>query len=114
MFYLRNIIFVTALGAGGLALLGTQTRIAFARGDLGPVQNERDHTLAQGEDAAKKLLLLMDRDKSGKVSRAEFMSFMEAEFSRLDKDKSGELDVRELEQSQFKVTEPVPFSLAGK
>lgn len=105
---------MTALGAGGLALLGTQTRIAFARGDLGPVQNERGHALAQGEDAAKQLLLLMDRDKSGRVSRAEFMSFMEAEFSRLDKDKSGELNVKELEQSQFKVREPELFSRAGK
>jgi hypothetical protein len=42
------------------------------------------------------------------------MSFMEAEFNRLDKDKSGELDVKELEQSQFKVREVEPFSRAGK
>jgi Ca2+-binding EF-hand superfamily protein len=42
------------------------------------------------------LLLLMDTDKSGKISKQEWMTFMEAEFDRLDKDKKGELDVREL------------------
>jgi len=52
------------------------------------------------------LLLLMDTDKSGEISRQEYMSFMSAEFDRLDKDKSGELDVRELAQSQFRASRP--------
>jgi hypothetical protein len=114
LFNLRKIVIAAVLSTGGLVLLGTQSRIVFAKGEQGPVASERSHAIAQGEDAAKQLLLLMDRDKSGKVSRAEFMSFMEAEFNRLDKDKSGELDVKELEQSQFKVREVEPFSLAGK
>ena len=38
----------------------------------------------------------MDRDKNGKVSRQEFMKFMSAEFDRLDVNKDGELDVKEL------------------
>jgi len=42
------------------------------------------------------LLRLMDTDKNGKVSKKEFMDFMEAEFDRLDKDKNGELDPSEL------------------
>ena len=63
---------------------------------------KRQKKLAAGESEAKKLLLLMDRDKSGKVSKEEFMSFMEAEFNRLDKDKNGELDVEELTHSQFR------------
>jgi Ca2+-binding EF-hand superfamily protein len=50
-----------------------------------------------------KLLLLMDADKSGKVSRAEFMAFMTSEFDRLDINHDGELDVKELEQSQLAV-----------
>lgn len=58
--------------------------------------------MALGEDEVKQLLLLMDTDKSGKVSRQEFMNFMAAEFDRLDKDKSGELDVKELAQSQLR------------
>ena len=32
---------------------------------------------------------------------AEFMSFMEAEFNRLDINKDGELDINELIQSKF-------------
>jgi hypothetical protein len=58
-------------------------------------------TLAKGESEAKRLLIIMDKDKNGKVSKQEFMSFMEAEFDRLDKDKSGELDVRELSPPRF-------------
>jgi len=52
--------------------------------------------LQQGESDVKQLLLLMDKDQNGKVSRAEFMSFMNAEFDRLDVNKDGELDVNEL------------------
>jgi hypothetical protein len=44
----------------------------------------------------KKLLLLMDTDKNGKVSKKEFMAFMEKEFDRLDTNHDGELDVKEL------------------
>jgi EF hand len=62
--------------------------------------------LALGQEDVKGLLLLMDTDKNGKVSKQEFMSFMEAEFDRLDKDKSGELDPKELTQSQIRVYRP--------
>jgi len=60
--------------------------------------------VAAGTVDVKQLLLLMDTDKSGKISRKEFMDFMGAEFDRLDTDKSGELDVRELEKSQLTST----------
>jgi len=33
----------------------------------------------------------MDTDKNGKISKQEWMKFMEAEFDRLDKNKTGEL-----------------------
>jgi len=59
--------------------------------------------VALGEDEVKQLLLLMDADKNGMISKEEFMKFMEAEFERLDKDKSGELDVKELTQSRLRV-----------
>ena len=62
--------------------------------------------LALGEEDVKNLLLLMDTDKNGKISKQEFMGFMEAEFDRLDKDKSGELDPKELTQSQIRVYRP--------
>lgn len=60
--------------------------------------------LTLGEADVKQLLLLMDADKNGKISKEEYMRFMEAEFDRLDVDKSGELDVKELTQSTFRVS----------
>jgi len=50
----------------------------------------------QGEYSVTQLLKLMDKDQNGKVSRAEFMKFMNAEFDQLDVNKDGELDVNEL------------------
>jgi FlaG/FlaF family flagellin (archaellin) len=51
---------------------------------------------ATADAQTKQLLLLMDKDQNGKVSREEFMNFMAAEFERLDVNKDGELDVNEL------------------
>jgi Ca2+-binding EF-hand superfamily protein len=44
------------------------------------------------------MLPLMDEDKDGKVTKQDFMKFMEAEFDRLDKTKEGKLDVKKLTQ----------------
>lgn len=63
---------------------------------------DSDQNLAAGEEQSKQLLLLMDKDKNGKVSKQEFMSFMEEEFARLDKNHDGELDVGELSQAQIR------------
>lgn len=52
--------------------------------------------LAMAEDHVKQLLLLMRTDKEGKISKQEFMKFMEAEFERLDASKEGALDVKAL------------------
>jgi hypothetical protein len=60
--------------------------------------------LAIGEEQAEQLLLLIDTDNSGKISKQEWMKFMEAEFDRLDKDKKGLLDVKELIQSKLRVS----------
>jgi Ca2+-binding EF-hand superfamily protein len=90
-------------GIGGLLAAGTAGQTAFAgqNGDPTP-QSKKNKNLTKGEKEAKKLLLLMDADKNGMISKQEFMSFMEAEFDRLDKDKSGELDVQELTQSNLR------------
>ena len=58
--------------------------------------------LVAAEDYTRKLLLLMDTDKSGKISKKEFMSFMEKEFERLDINHDGELDVDELTRLQVR------------
>ena len=61
----------------------------------------------------QELLLLMDTDKNGKVSKQEWMKFMEAEFDRLDKGKSGELTPQELELSKVRVGSK-SFAAVGK
>lgn len=48
--------------------------------------------LALGENEVNQLMLLMDTDENAKISRQEWMKFMEAEFDGLDKDKKGQLD----------------------
>ena len=55
--------------------------------------------LAVGEDAVRSLLLLMEPDKNGKISKQDWMKFMGEEFDRLDKDNKGELDAQELRHS---------------
>src|SRR5271165_5233579 len=49
------------------------------------------------------LLRLMDLDENGKVSKSEYMRFMEAEFNRLDINHDGELDVKELGASRYHI-----------
>ena len=58
--------------------------------------NSKQKRVAAAEEYTRKRLLLMDTDKNGKVSKQEFMSFMEAEFDRWDTKHDGELDVKEL------------------
>jgi EF hand len=78
-----------------LVATGAMLRTAVAQKATTPKPPDN---LALGEGEVKKLLLRMDTDNDGKVSRQEFMSFMEAEFDRLDKKKEGKLDVKELTQ----------------
>ena len=63
--------------------------------------------LAHGEAGVRQLLLLIDTDEKGTISKQEWMKFMEAEFDRLDNDKKGQSDVKELMQSKLRVSHPV-------
>ena len=65
------------------------------------------------QENVKQLLLLMDTDKNGKISKAEWMKFMSAEFDRLDTDHSGELDRHELLKSRV-MMQRVPTETQGK
>lgn len=88
--------------ATGLVAAGAIATAAAQDADQKPPA-QKEKKLAQGEKEAKKMLLLMDKDKSGKVSKQEFMSFMEAEFERLDVNHDGELDVQELTGSRIQI-----------
>jgi hypothetical protein len=90
-----------------VALAGIGFRTAFAQKESVPINQNR---VALGADEVKQLVELMDTDKSGKVSKAEYMAFFSAEFDRLDKDKSGELDVKELEKSMMRPAARANFS----
>jgi hypothetical protein len=96
--FVRTITFITFIAV--LVVAGAMLRTAVAQ-NAAPKSQDK---LALGEDDVKQLLLLMDTDKNGKISKEEYMKFMEAEFERLDKDKNGELDARELLQSSLRVT----------
>jgi len=98
------VIFLFASFAVGLAV---RTAIAQGKAAVAETPNKQLLTDAQVE----RILLLMDTDKNGKISRQEWMNFMAAEFDRLDKDKSGELDPKELTQSRLQVS---TFTSVGK
>jgi Ca2+-binding EF-hand superfamily protein len=79
-----------------LVVTATMLGNAFAqKASVPKVQNK----LTIGEEQIKQLLPLMDTDRNGAVSKQEFMKFMEAEFDRLDKNKTGQLNVKQLTQS---------------
>lgn len=69
------------------------------------------NTLALGEEEVKQLLLLIDTNNNGKITKKEWMTFMEAEFDRLDKNKTGQLDPKELAESRVQASH---FLAAGK
>lgn len=96
---LTGVAAATLIAAGIWA--GTWVGTAFAREQTPPPAPDK---VALGQDEVKQLILLMDQNKNGKVSEQEFMNFMRAEFMRLDKDHTGELDVKELEDSQIRVS----------
>jgi|SRR5579862_1391445 len=70
---------------------------------------DKSKKVQAGYEETKDLLRLMDKDENGKVSKKEFMDFMNAEFELLDQDKSGELDVKELTHIQVR-KQPSPHS----
>lgn len=88
----RNLLIALA-GASGAVVAN-----AFAQ--KSPASAQPDKFAVVNNDV-KELLLMMDSDKNGKISKQEWMNFMEAEFNRLDREGKGELDVRQLSQSRL-------------
>jgi Ca2+-binding EF-hand superfamily protein len=91
-----------------LAVTVAMLRTGVAQKAAGPKPQDK---LSLGEEEVKQLLLLIDTENKGKISKQEWMRFMEAEFDRLDRSKNGELDVKELTQSRLRVSH---FTSVGK
>jgi Ca2+-binding EF-hand superfamily protein len=91
----RRTLLIAVMGATGVAA-GTAAEQKQA------IPTPQDE-LALADLNVKQLLLLMDADNNGKISKREWMNFMEAEFNKLDKDGNGELDPKELLQSKLLV-----------
>jgi hypothetical protein len=90
-------------------LLVTVLGVGFAQRD---VSKQPDRNVI-AIDHVKQLLLVMDADKKGKISKQEWMAFMEAEFDRLDAEKKGEVDQTAIKQSMAYVNH-VRFSDVGR
>ena len=95
-----------------IALLGAAmlAETAFAQKQPAPKQQQPS---TAAEQNVEQLLLLMDTDKNGKISRQEWIKFMEAEFDRLDTDKNGQIDKAELLRTRLEI-KPVRYANAGK
>src|SRR5580693_6927301 len=86
----RRSLLIALISAGGV----------LAVADVAPRPQDK---LAQANENVKQLLLLLDADKNGRISKKEWMAFMEAEFNKLDKDGNGELDQKELMEARLAV-----------
>jgi EF hand len=99
MFKRTNIL--SLVGIVRLVTFGFLLPTAVAQKAAVPKPQDR---LALGENEVKQLLLLIDTNKDGKISKQEYMKFMEAEFDRLDRNKNGELNVKELTESKLRAS----------
>jgi hypothetical protein len=84
-----------------LTLVAAATILGTAAAQKASVPKPQDKLAMVGEGEVKQLLLLMKTDSNGQVSKQEYMKFMEAEFEHLDKNKTGELNVKELTKSDL-------------
>jgi hypothetical protein len=103
-----NVLFAAAVWAIGLNVSGS---VAAAGGPAPTTVSP--NKLAVGLSPTLRLLQLMDTDRNGKVSKDEFMHFMEAEFDFADKNKDGELDPKELQALLRSLSHPTSHPLRG-
>jgi hypothetical protein len=96
------LVFLAGAMAVNVAVAQNEKSTGVASPTPAAEKTERERKLATRTEAAKQFLLAMDTSKSGKVSKEEWMKFMEAEFDRLDMRHDGELDVKELTQSRVR------------
>jgi len=91
----RNTRWTATLILGLIALAGVVEISAAQKENVPKPQDKK----ALASEKVRDLLILMDTDKNGKISKQEWIKFMEAEFDRFDTDSNGEIDREELLQS---------------
>jgi hypothetical protein len=95
---------VLALAApAGVGVVAAAQSVQPGQAAQSPAPSPASPNVVAASPEAIKLLKLMDADNDEKISHAEFIAFMEAEFKRLDLDKDGYLNLKELEKSQLAV-----------
>lgn len=103
------------LGVLTLATLlaaGTTIDKAWARGEN--LSQPRSPQAVAG-DQVKQLILLIDNGKNGTVSEQQVVDLVKAEFARLEHNRSGQVDVQDLRDSEARPAgQPATFSSAGK
>jgi Ca2+-binding EF-hand superfamily protein len=86
-----------------IALAGASGAVVASAIAQKPATSTQPDRFAVVNNDVKELLLMMDADKNGKISKQEWMNFMEAEFNQLDKEGKGELDLKQLSQTRLVV-----------
>lgn len=93
-------LLVASLLTVSMGIGGTLRSTSFAQKASVP---KHPDPVAIASERCKEILILLDPDKNGKISRQEWMKFMEQEFDRLDTNKKGEIDPKDVMQSMISV-----------
>jgi hypothetical protein len=101
---LRSTFHVAVLFSLGLA---AATGVIAADTPAATGAGESNQKLEVALTPTVRLLQLMDADKNGKISKQEFLHFMEAEFDFADKNHDGELDPKELQHLVYGLRHPI-------
>ncbi len=86
-----NLFPISRLMAGPLPPAPPETRTGTVKTAAVPPEKAQP-----GQAYTRQILLQMNSGKDGKVSKQEFMTFMEKQFDLLDQKKEGKIDVKEL------------------
>jgi len=97
------VVLLTSLSIIGVAEISLGQKASVPRPV--PYQNSLDR------DDVRQLLSLIGTGSTGKISREQWTAFMQGEFDRLDTDKDGTLDSKELAQCKLRVS---PFARVNK
>jgi Ca2+-binding EF-hand superfamily protein len=94
-----------------LVAVATASPAAVAQKDGTPNVDTPKIQAALVDEHVMEILIVMNHDRNGTVSQEEFIAFMRAEFNKLERDQSGQVNAKELAASKPSV---VPSARYGK